>query len=117
MPPEKSTQVNAGPPAVSPDGRRIAFSATVDGKRMLWVRDLDSLQSRILPGTENAVYPFWAPDSRQVGFQAVGKVMKIDVTGGPAVTVAVNALGFRGGAWNEDNTIVFAINCGVPPLG
>ena len=54
-PPEKGTFAqNQGPPAVSPDGRHVAFLAVVDGKRMLWVRDLDSLNVRMLAGTENA---------------------------------------------------------------
>ncbi len=87
-PPEKGTLVQGvGPPAVSPDGRRVAFIAAVDGKRMLWVRDLDSLESRMLPGTDNAAVPFWALDSRQIGFGAAGKLMKIDMTGGPAITI------------------------------
>jgi Tol biopolymer transport system component len=68
-PPEKGTLIQFGPPAVSPDGRRVAFAAAVDGKRMLWVRDLDSLESRMLPGTEYAAVPFWAPDGRQIGFE------------------------------------------------
>ncbi len=96
-----------GEPAVSPDGRRVAFSARVDGKYLLWVRDLDSLQTRMLPGTENPDNPFWAPDSRQVAFGSGGKLMKIDVTGGPATTVTATAP-TRGGTWNQDDVILFA---------
>jgi eukaryotic-like serine/threonine-protein kinase len=97
----------AGPPAVSPDGRRIAFRAEVDGKIMLWVRDLDSLTSRTLPGTENAGLPFWAPDSRQLAFFSTGKLMKIDVTGGPATTIT-NSSNPRGGTWSQDDVILFS---------
>ena len=35
---------------------------------MLWVRALDSVESRVLPGTEGASYPFWSPDGRTLGF-------------------------------------------------
>jgi Tol biopolymer transport system component len=108
-PPGKGTFYRtAGPPAVSPDGHRVAFSAVVDGKRMLWVRDLDSLGSRMLPGTENALDPFWASDSRQVGFYASGKLMRIDVTGGPTITIAANASATRGGTWSPEGVILFA---------
>jgi hypothetical protein len=35
---------------VSPDGHRLAFQATIQGKTSLWIRDLDSLAARPLPG-------------------------------------------------------------------
>jgi eukaryotic-like serine/threonine-protein kinase len=107
-PPGKGTFAqNVGPPAVSPDGRRVVFVAAVDGKRALWVRDLDSLESRMLPGTENAAAPFWAPDSRQLGFFVAGKLLKIDLTGAPAITIAATTGGLNGGAWSKENVIVF----------
>src|SRR5215813_12027787 len=37
--------------AVSPDGRKLAFTAPLNGRMMLWVRALDSLESRPLAGT------------------------------------------------------------------
>ena len=40
---------------------RLAFVATTEGKEELWVRDLDSLAARALPGTAGAEYPFWSP--------------------------------------------------------
>ena len=65
LPPEKAEfHDQFSLPAVSPDGLRLAFVATTDGKEQLWVRDLDSLAARALPGTGGAQYPFWSPDSR-----------------------------------------------------
>jgi len=99
--------------AVSPDGRRIAFEGVVDGKAELWVRDLDNSVSRRVAGIEGTSgMPFWAPDSRRLGFFAEGKLRKIDVTGGPAVTIAdAEAItGGRGpwnGSWNQEDVIVF----------
>jgi len=95
-----------GPPAVSPDGRQIASLANVDGKTGLWIRALDSPNPRLLAGTEGAVSPFWSPDSRYVGFGAEGKLKKIDVTGGPPLTIS-DAPSLRGGAWNKNDVIVF----------
>jgi len=107
LPPEKTSQLNY--PSVSPDGRQIVFVATLEGKDQLWVRSLDSLAARMLPGTEGAGYPFWAPDSNFIGFFAGGKLKKIDVAGGPALTLC-DAIAGRGGTWNRDGVIVFAPN-------
>jgi serine/threonine protein kinase len=105
-PPEKSTFASTSTPAVSPDGRRLAFVATSGGKDGLWVRDLDSLTARLLPGTDGASYPFWSPDSRTIAFFAQSKLKKIDVAGGPVLSLC-NA-GPSGGSWNKNNIIVFS---------
>ena len=110
LPPEKGEFFsNYGPPAISPDGRRIVFGSNVEGKTGLWVRDLDSPTPRPLAGTEGATMPFWSPDSRFVGFAEGGKLKKIDVTGGPALTIC-DALAPRGASWNTDDVILFAPN-------
>jgi eukaryotic-like serine/threonine-protein kinase len=112
MLPEGVTLQFDSPPAVSPDGRRIVFAANKGGTRALWVRDLDALDARMLPGTERAIRPFWAPDSRQVGFFATPNLKKIDVTGGPALTVA-DIGGFGGGSWSANGVIVFTGQAGT----
>src|SRR5262249_44136784 len=51
--------------AISPDGRQLVFVASgEDGVSRLWRRPLDATTAQPLEGTENAVYPFWSPDSR-----------------------------------------------------
>ncbi len=98
---------SAGPPAVSPDGLQVAFSAMdASGKSLLWVRPLDALAPRALPGTEDAMYPFWSPDSRSLGFFAGGKLKKIEAAGGPALSLC-DAPEARGGAWNKDGVVLF----------
>jgi len=108
LPPEKGVFTASSVPAVSPDGRRLAFVATLDGKNQLWVRDLDSLEARALTGADNAEEPFWSPDSRSIGFFADGKLKKIEIAGGPALTLCDAAAG-RGGTWSKDGVIVFAL--------
>ena len=109
--PEKTTMTSGvSPVAVSPDGRRLAFVASFEGRDILWVRSLDSLSAQALPGTENALmqsHPFWSPDSRFIGFFAGGKLKKIDASGGPPQTLC-DVGGPRGGTWNRDGVIVFA---------
>jgi len=103
-----ATGAPAAPLAVSPDGRRIAFAATrADGKSLLWIRSLDTLTAQGLAGTEGALRPFWSPDSRFLGFFADGKLKKIEVSGGPPITLC-DASGGGGGAWSRDGVIVFS---------
>jgi len=61
---------------VSPNGRLIVFTALSEGRTTLWVRPLDSLAVQQLPGTGEAIFPFWSPDSRFVAFFAGGKLKK-----------------------------------------
>ena len=98
-----------GAAQISPDGSKIVFvAADSEGKRLLWIRRIRDSVARQLPGTDGAAYPFWAPDSRQVGFFAAGgKLRKIDTSGGPPVTICVARNG-KGGAWNENDEILFA---------
>jgi hypothetical protein len=84
LPPEKTRFNHGSAPAISPDGRILAFSALdASGKTMLWVRPLDSNSARVLAGTEGATLPFWSPDSRALGFFSEGKLKTIDTSGGP----------------------------------
>jgi len=108
LPPSSTRFERGSPPAVSPDGRQIAFAAVSgDGKRRLWVRSLDSVTAQQLPDTDSASYPFWSPDSQSVGFFAEGKLKRINVSGGPPTTLADAAVG-RGGSWSPAGVIVFA---------
>jgi eukaryotic-like serine/threonine-protein kinase len=112
LPPAKATLGNT-PPAISPDGRRIAFAATLDGKTQLWVRPLGSLSAQPLSGTDSADLPFWSPDSRSLAFFADGKLKKIDASGGSPQTLCDAPLS-RGGSWNRDGVIIFSPNANGP---
>ena len=104
--PEKAV-FGGGVPAVSPDGRHLAVAVNVGGQSGLWLRDLDSLAGRTLPGTEGASLPFWSPDSRFLAFFTGGKLKKIAVAGGPAQTLC-DAPNGSGGSWSKNDVIVFA---------
>jgi Tol biopolymer transport system component len=104
--PEKT--VFTSPALVSPDGRRIVFSATsADSKAQLWVRALDALAAQPLAGTDRGIPWFWSPDGRSIGFYGGGKLMKIDAAGGPPLTLAA-APNMRGGAWSPEEVVIFA---------
>jgi Tol biopolymer transport system component len=109
--PENANVMMVGPnsmaPAISPDGRRLAFVAIGRQQRQIWVRSLDGLSAQPLTGTEGASFPFWSSDSRFLGFFADGRLKKIDASGGPAQTLC-DAPDARGGSWNSGGVIVFA---------
>jgi Tol biopolymer transport system component len=111
--PETTTDLDSL--AISPDGQQIVFVANSEGRPQLWLRSLDSGSARPLSGTDYASLPFWSPDNRNVGFFADSKLKRIDVKGGVAQIIA-NAPYGRGGAWNQDGTILFAPSPGAPIL-
>ena len=68
--------------AMSPDGRALAYvGADSAGTRHLLVRRLDREDVTILEGTEEAVWPFWSPDSRDIAFFSEGKLRRIPAAG------------------------------------
>jgi Tol biopolymer transport system component len=98
-----------GPSAIlSPEGTRLALLASgADQKRHIYVRSLDQSQATALSGTENARDPFFSPDGQWIGFFADGKLKKISIQGGAAVTLC-DVGDDRGGSWGDDGAIVFA---------
>jgi Tol biopolymer transport system component len=98
-----------GMPAVSPDGRYLTFSAVgPEGRRMLWLRPLDALHARVIPGSEGASAPFWSPDSQYVAFFAGRALQKVKIAGGPPEKICDAEAAPGGGAWNKGGTILFA---------
>ena len=80
--------------AISPDGRHLAFVASSQGRRQIWLRDLDVVSARPLEGTEGGSSPFWSPDSRSLGFFADRKMKRLAISGGApqAITEAASGL-------------------------
>ena len=95
-------------PAISPDGSTLVFAATgSDRKRQLWVRRMDGFAVQPLAGTDEAMGPFWSPDSRSIGFFAARKLKRVPAAGGAVQTIC-DASDGRGASWSVDDVIVFA---------
>lgn len=97
--------------ALSPEGRRIVFPATVQGKTALFVKNLDTGGMTMIPGTDGPGYanmpnPFWSPDGRSVGYFHDAKLKRIDLDGSNPRTLAATPLNF-GGSWSTTGVIVF----------
>ncbi|HUP47633.1 MAG TPA: protein kinase, partial [Thermoanaerobaculia bacterium] len=108
-PPGAEFDLFAGPVAISPDGRRIAFVARATGGGVaLWVQTLRTGGVQRLSGTEDARFPFWSPDSRSIGFFDLNNLKRIDPDGGPPHVICT-ALNARGGTWGREGTILFAL--------
>jgi Tol biopolymer transport system component len=102
---------------LSPDGRKLAYVASgADGQSRIWIRNVDSLESRPLAGTEGAASPFWSPDSRFIAFGDGGKVKRIDVLGGPVQTVADLQAAAGVGYWASDGTMLLGNRGSGPGL-
>jgi tRNA A-37 threonylcarbamoyl transferase component Bud32/Tol biopolymer transport system component len=95
--------------SASPDGRMLAVAGAAPRANGIWVRDLDAVEWRRLPGTDGASSLFWSSDSRHIGFMVGGTVKRIDTTGGPpeTVTSVPGSTNLIPGAWNARGDIVF----------
>jgi len=97
----------SGPPVLSPDGTRVAFAAHAPKERnAIWVRKLQASSAEKLAGTDGAYSIFWSADGKYLGYFADGKLRKIAAGGGP-VNILADAPNARGGAWNQNNVILY----------
>jgi Tol biopolymer transport system component len=103
---------SATPPAISPDGRLLAYGMTdQDGVDQIWIRPLDSFDSYPLGGSIGALYPFWSPDSRHLGFFQDGRLRRIEIDTGRAQTITDKRAFYpRGACWTTSDQILFSHN-------
>ena len=99
--------------AISPDGTKLAYVATHSGRRQIYLRPLDLLEAKPLPGTEGANTPFFSPDGRWLGFFADGRLKKISLSGGAALSL-VNTINANGASWSSQGVIAFTPTDGSP---
>jgi hypothetical protein len=92
--------------SVSPDGRHIAIGTRGASDDRIWLRSLDDLASRPIPGTEGGDLAFWSSDSRHLAFFADGKLRKVPLAGGPAQSIC-DAPSGDAGAWSSAGVILF----------
>ena len=118
-PPRQHVRFQVAPPEgalldfkLSPDGRFLAFLTRDGATGKIWIRTLDSLDTRLI--TSFSIpdpYLFWSGDGEYLGFSAVNKLYKIPRTGGQTATICDLPGGAFGGAdWGTDGKILFSTN-------
>jgi len=100
--------VEEGVMALSPDGKNLALVLVRDNTQMLYVRKIDRDELVEMPGTENALTPFFSPDGAWIGFFADDKLKKVPTGGGTPMTLCDANGSNRGATWGTDDVITFS---------
>ncbi|HJU73734.1 MAG TPA: protein kinase, partial [Gemmatimonadaceae bacterium] len=113
LPPGARLDVTSSPLpiALSPDGRHIVYVGTAGGGRQLFIRKIDELEARPLPGTSTAISPVISPDGRWIAWASFASLHKKPIDGGPTVDL-VGVQDFRGLAWASDDELI--VSSGAP---
>jgi len=103
--------------ALSSDGNSLAYVAQREGNSRLYLRRLDELDSRLLPGTDGAYNPFFSPDGESIGFYSDltdHKLKVVSIHGGLPRIVSDTPMA-SGASWGSEDTIIFGT--GEPNAG
>ena len=108
LPPNIELYTSARTIALSPDGTRLAFIGVMSGARQIYLRRLDQFEASPLRGTDGVSTLFFSPRGDSIAFVTSSGVLKTVSLADGLITTLVDEAGFLGGgAWNEDDTIVF----------
>lgn len=91
--------------ALSPNGSDLVYVGRGRTRTQLYIRTLDQVVARPLPGTEDGQAPFFSPDGRWIGYWGGGELRKLPVEGGPS-TVVAKAWWMSGATWLPGNEMV-----------
>lgn len=90
-------------PRLSPDGRRVAYTAEAGGARQVFILDLRSGATRQLTASEKAVSdPQWAPDGAHLAYVRDDAIWVIGTNGSRATLVTDHPAGSRAPRWAPD---------------
>jgi serine/threonine-protein kinase len=107
-PSQQLAGLDSGPAvALSPDGTHLVYVARQGSTQQLYLRAMDSLEAKPILGTDGAVDPIFSPDGQWVGFFSGGKLKKVSVNGGAALTLG-DASFPVGASWAGQGMIAFA---------
>lgn len=99
---------------ISPDGKYLVYVSQLNSLPQLYMRRMDQLDVRAIPGTEGASYPCFSPDGQWVAFQVGDKLRKVSVFGGAPEDICVTSGLIRGDWWGPNNEVFYGhLNKGI----
>jgi len=98
--------------AISPDGKRVVLVLGSADKQQLYVRTVQSRESKPIPGTEGAGTPLFSPDGKWIAFFTDRKLKKVAIDSGQIVNICDTSSNGRGAVWGSDDTIIFTPDTG-----
>ncbi|MCG6955690.1 MAG: serine/threonine-protein kinase [Gemmatimonadetes bacterium] len=91
--------------AISADGSQVAYVASGEGDTQLFLRRIDEMEAKPIPGTEGARAPFFSPDGNWIGFYAGAEIKKVNIDGSTPLTLAGIDIAMFGASWADDQEI------------
>jgi Tol biopolymer transport system component len=119
LPPEDrlfilNQNVVASSVVISPDGRYIAYAAIrTNQPERIYIRPLDSTETRAVTGTDSGVAPFFSPDSQWLGFSTPAGLVKVSLNGGTPLNLRIPTGTTHGAYWGTDGIITLGSSSGL----
>ncbi|MGE3494482.1 MAG: protein kinase [Gemmatimonadales bacterium] len=97
--------------SISPDGMRIVYPGLRGGRDVLLLRELGSLDTRVLEGTEGALDQVFSPDGREVVFRRGTTLLRLALENTAPVVVAEigQSPALYGLLWRADGMIYYLL--------
>ena len=92
--------------AISPTADHLVYTAPGDSGRRLYLRPIDAFEAMPIRGTDGARSPFFSPEGEWIGFFAKGQLKKVNISGGPSVTLC--RCNGQYGNWSAADRILFS---------
>jgi serine/threonine-protein kinase len=99
--------------AFAPSGVQVVYVGKAPTGQRLYSRRMDLPDPVPIPGSEGGILPFFSPDEQYLGFVQAGRIVKVQVSGGPVTPICPVAGDVYGATWLSGDTIVFATDSGL----